>query len=195
MSDQGRPLEGHLPCKVALADLLEQVADHGLPTDPAHQAGCPYCRATLAELQALWEPVHQAAARPVHAPPTLVTRVMEQIRFLTRDGLHAVLTGAGDGVTTVAVWVIAVIARRAAAAVPGVAFVVGQARPGRGSGVGAAGRSVVIRLEVVATYGQDLRRLGDQVRERVATQVQTLTGCTVTEVDVRVVDVVPGAGS
>jgi uncharacterized alkaline shock family protein YloU len=191
VSDLGRPLEGHLPCTVALDDLLEQVADHGAPADPAHQASCPYCRATLAELKALWEPVHQAAARPVHAPPALMTRVMEHIRLLTRDGLHAVLAGAGDGVTTVAVWVIAVIARRAAAAVPGVAFVLGKAGAGRDSGVGAAGRSVVIRLEVVATYGQDLRRLGEQVRQRVAGQVQALTGCTVTEVDVRFVDVLP----
>jgi cell envelope-related Asp23 family protein len=187
MSARDLSLEGQLPCGTALDGLLEQVADRRASADPDHQQQCPHCRAALAELRTLWEPVHALAVQPLPAPPGLLAQVMDQVHLLVRDGWHAVLADH-RGVTRIAVWTIARIACRAAA-LPGVVFVVGTARPGPSGGVGAAGRSVVVHLDAIATYGEDLVTLGRRIRVSVSAQVQALTGCTVVEVNVRFVDV------
>ena len=173
------PAATRLSCGADVDDLLEQVADGRPPTDPEHQAGCPYCRAALAELGALWAPVQQFATARVHAPAELVERVMRQVRTLTRDAWHGVL-GGPRGVTRIAVWVIATVARRAALRVPAVLFATGRAGPGR-DGVGVVGRTVVVDLDVVAPYGVDLQELGARVRRVVTSDVARLTGVTVAE--------------
>nr|MBA3418253.1 Asp23/Gls24 family envelope stress response protein [Geodermatophilaceae bacterium] len=41
---------GALPCGADLEELTAQVVERTAPIDPEHQAGCPYCRAAIAEL-------------------------------------------------------------------------------------------------------------------------------------------------
>jgi uncharacterized alkaline shock family protein YloU len=209
------PLPGHpsrglpdrVPCGAWLDDLLEQVAD-GIPSaDPAHQETCPHCRAALAELADLWIPVRRLAAVNVTAPSSLTSTIMERVHTIAAHGWHAVLTGQ-SGVTRIAAWVVAVIARRAAAGVPGVGTVHGQVtppalgpvhaeyppdRPSRAqhaaaAGLGVAGRRVVIRIAVTAAAGRPLPALAEQIRRRVRAEVSTLTGLAVAAVDVEITD-------
>lgn len=202
---------GRLPCGEDLDRLLEQVADQLPAVRPEHQAVCPHCRAALAELTVTFAPLRELAAEPVRAPGWLGEAVMARVRALARDPWHGTLPGSG-GVTRIAAWVVAAIARRAAQHVPGVEAVFGRTRvatvatpapglpgdrpggPGasrrsRADGVGVAGRSVVVDLDVVATYGQPLDELASRVRRSVVRIVQALTGLDVVEVNVTVVDV------
>ncbi|HEY8721348.1 Asp23/Gls24 family envelope stress response protein [Pengzhenrongella sp.] len=203
-----------LPCGASVDSLLEQVADGAPPSDPQHQRDCPHCRAAVHELRGLWEPVRALAAAEVAVPPDLVTKVMLQVRALARDGWHTVIAGP-LGSTRIATWVVAALARSAAGRVPGVALTLGRAGPvtapatgalGTGAsptgrrrrdarGVGVAGANVVIILDVVAAYGHDLNLLGDAVRAAVIRHVQALTGLTVLEVNVTMVDVVEGGAT
>jgi uncharacterized alkaline shock family protein YloU len=205
----GRGLPDRVPCGAMLDDLLEQVADSTPPADLAHQETCPHCRAALAELGDLWTPVRRLAAVNVTAPPTLTSTIMERVHAMAAHGWHAVLTGQ-PGVTRIAAWVVAVIARRAAAGVPGVGTVRGQVTPpaaalgpvtaeyppdrpsraqrGAAAGIGVAGRRVVVRVAVTAAAGIPLPALAEQIRRRVSAEVSTLTGLSVAAVDVEVTD-------
>ncbi|SDY67365.1 Uncharacterized conserved protein YloU, alkaline shock protein (Asp23) family [Modestobacter sp. DSM 44400] len=205
----GRGLPDRVPCGAMLDDLLEQVADSTPPADLAHQGTCPHCRAALAELGDLWTPVRRLAAVDVTAPPTLTSTIMERVHAMAAHGWHAVLTGQ-PGVTRIAAWVVAVIARRAVAGVPGVGTVVGQVTPpaaalgpvtaeypsdrpsraqrGAAAGIGVAGRRVVVRVAVTAAAGIPLPALAEQIRRRVSAEVSTLTGLIVAAVDVEVTD-------
>ena len=208
----GRPSRGlpdRVPCGALLDDLLEQMADSTPPADPAHQETCQHCRAALAELADLWAPVHRLGAVDVPAPPTLTSTIMERVGAIAAHGWHAVLTGQ-SGVTCIAAWVVAVIARRAAAGVPGVGTVCGQVTPpaaalgpvgaeyrpdslsrfqrDAAAGIGVAGRRVVVRIAVTAAAGIPLPALAEQIRRRVSAEVSTMTGLSVAAVDVEVTD-------
>jgi uncharacterized alkaline shock family protein YloU len=208
----GHPSRGlldHVPCGALLDDLLEQVADGTPPSDSAHQETCPHCRAALAELGDLWTAVRRLAAEEVTAPPTLTGTIMERVHAIAAHGWHSVLSGQ-SGVTRIAAWVVAVIARRAAAGVPGVGTVNGQVippaaargpvhaefppdRPSRAqraeaAGIGVAGRRVVIRIAVTAAAGTPLPALAEQIRCQVSAEVSTMTGLAVAAVDVEVTD-------
>jgi uncharacterized alkaline shock family protein YloU len=211
------PLAGHprrglpdrVPCGARLDDLLEQVADGNPPADPAHQEACQYCREALAELAELWIPVRRLAAVDVTAPSSLTSTVMERVHAIAAHGWHAVLTEQ-SGVTRVAAWVVAVIARRAAAGVPGVGTVLGQVTPpaaaldqvhaeyppdqpsraqrAAAAGIGVAGRPVVVGIAVTAAVGTPLPALAEQIRRRVGAEVRAMTGLSVSGVDVEVTD-------
>jgi uncharacterized alkaline shock family protein YloU len=204
-----RGLPDRVPCGAWLDDLLEQVADGTPPADPAHQEACQHCREALAELAELWIPVRRLAAVDVTAPSSLTSTVMERVHAIAAHGWHAVLTGQ-SGVTRVAAWVVAVIARRAAAGVPGVGTVLGQVtppaaaldqvhaeyppdRPSRAqraaaAGIGVAGRPVVVGIAVTAEVGTPLPALAEQIRRRVGAEVRAMTGLNVSGVDVEVTD-------
>jgi uncharacterized alkaline shock family protein YloU len=204
-------LPERLPCGVQLDDLLRQVAEGVPASDATHQRGCPHCRAALAELTDLWAPVHGMADEDVCAPASLTRTIMERVRPMATHGWHAVLTGT-PGVTRIAAWVVAVIARRAAAGVPGVGSVRGQVTPppvsvrstsaemvrdgpsrsqrAAAAGVGAVGRRVVIRVDVTAPPGISLPALAQEIRRRVTADVTTMTGLSVEAVDVFVSDLV-----
>jgi uncharacterized alkaline shock family protein YloU len=189
-----------LPCGRALAPLVEQVAERTPPADPEHQAGCPYCGAALAELEALWSDVGELARERVEVPPGLVAAVMRRIRRERdgedpparatgrrgprpgRPGDHAVLRSP-RGATRVADEVVAALAGRAALAVVGVSL------PGR-SPVEAHfdGAAVALALELTVALGPPLPALIRAVRVGVIAEVEALTGLTVTAVNVAVVD-------
>ena len=204
-----RALPDRAPCGALLDDLLEQVADGTPPADPAHQETCPHCRAALTDLADLWAPVGRLTAEYVTAPPTLTGTIMERVHAIAAHGWHAVLTGH-SGVLRVAAWVVAVIAGRAAADVPGVGTVHGQVtppaaalgqvptqyppdRPSRpqraaAAGIGVAGRRVVIRIAVTAAAGTPLPALAELIRHRVSAEVSSMAGLRVAAVDVEVTD-------
>lgn len=208
VSDRPRQPE-RLPCGTRFDDLLDQVADDIPPSDPEHQASCPHCRATLAELADIWAPVRAVAQEPNPPPDTLTASVMERVVAIATHGWHAVLKDT-PGVTRIAAWVVAVVARRAAAGVSGVGQVRGQISPSasaiadvkaefdfaqptpgqrtQASGIGVAGRRVVVSITISAGAGQPLPALAEEIRTAVTRHVQALTGLDVIEVDVHVAD-------
>jgi hypothetical protein len=73
---------GRLPCGADPGALVAQVAD-GVQPDPAareHQAGCPHCTATLAELERLWALMGELAAERVTAPAAVDAVIMGRVR-------------------------------------------------------------------------------------------------------------------
>lgn len=185
------PPEKHatLPCGADLGELTVQVVERTPPLNPEHQAGCAYCRAALAELRDLWSPVHALAEEAVPAPPDLVERVLDQIQELDYSGGRAVIpSSAGD--TTIAVRVVAVIARKAAYSVNGTLLAMSRARSE--VEVGVVGRSVVVQLDLVAALGVHLPSLSAQIQRAVRDHVAALTGLSVVAVDVSMVEVAEG---
>ena len=196
------PVDGdQLPCGTFVDDLLEQVADRRPASDPAHQAGCVHCRAALAELAELWAPVHHAATERVRMPAGLLDRVMSAVRDLAANSWYAVID-SGQGLTRIAAWVIAAVARLAAGRVPGVSYATSRAggqatsgsrllagwRSGPEHGVGVAGHRAVINLELVAELGPELPALADRVRAQVHRDVAAMTGLDVVEINITVAD-------
>lgn len=225
-----------LACGASPADLLAQVADSAAPTTtdipaapsdaperrnsseqrevPAailrHQQSCPHCRAMLAELRELWTPVAAIAQQSITAPPSLARGIMERVTALAQHSWHAVVEDK-PGATRIAAWVVAVVARRAAASVPGVSSVANRVHPAEAAvtgvqatfhpptgssvhraladGVGVAGRKVIVQVQLTAgATSPALTVLGHQVRRAVTDHVCALTGLDVVEVDVHIAD-------
>ncbi len=61
--------EDQLPCGTELDALATQIADGTSPTDPAHQARCPYCQTALGALGHSWDDLRALASAPVPVPP------------------------------------------------------------------------------------------------------------------------------
>ena len=167
-----------LPCGTKLEALIAQVAEGAPAADPAHQAECPYCQASLGRMRALWSDVRALADEPVRAPRGLLDQVIARVGgsagFVT-------LRGATRGHTQVSVAVLAGVARRIAQAMPAVAFASVLAH--------AAGRgTVVLRVRLVVAYGPSLPVLAAAVRKQIVADVRRLTGVQVTEVEVSVDD-------
>lgn len=202
--------EEQLPCGRQLDDLIEQVADRRPSKDASHQRRCPHCRAAVSELAQLWTPLHELADQQVSAPRTLTMTVMERVAAIAANGWHAIVR-ADQGVTRIAAWVVAITARRAALAVPGVLTVSGVTAPPLGgldesgavfrrsqpspiqrqtaAGVGVAGRHIVVDLEVTADDRSPLPALGHAVRRSVGQVVPALTGLEVVEANVEFTDI------
>lgn len=206
----GTPITAErLPCGTLFDVILEQVADDTPPSDPQHQSHCPHCRAALAELTDIWAPVRTLLDEPTPPLETLTGSVMERVVAIATHGWHAVLQ-ENPGVTRIAAWVVAIIARRAAAGVPGVGNVRGQITPMAASivdvkaeydraqptpgqrtqaaGIGVAGRRVVVAVSITADTDERLPALAQQIRSAVIAHVHALTGLEVIEVDVEVSD-------
>lgn len=200
-----------LACGCSLDELLAQVADGTDPADPDHQRACPHCRAALAELAELWAPV-RTLEEPPATPAGLDAKVMERVSAMATHAWHAVVPET-HGVTRVAAWVVAVVARRAAQRVEGVRSVRGQAAPPPAAvaavraewtggptaaqragamGIGVSGRRVVVTVQLTVAPGHPLPRLAEDVRRSVVAGVGALTGLDVVEVDVHVADLDEG---
>lgn len=206
MTDHGAPLGERLPCGVRADDLLAQVVDGTPPRDPAHQASCPHCRATLTHLTELWAPVLDLAQEDVRAPAGLLQAVMSEIRELARSGWSAVLRDE-TGQTRIAARVVGAVARLAAESVPHVTLALGGGRVATATGeetdhaavagsaaatdIGLAGDRVVIEVQIAVDLGVSIPRVAQQVRERITDHLSTQTGLRTTEVNITVVDVRP----
>jgi uncharacterized alkaline shock family protein YloU len=193
-----------LPCGARIDDLLAQVADNTAPRDPEHQRTCRHCRATLAELTALWQPVHDLAAQDVRAPSDLLETVMAQVRQLPRTTWHATIPDDhGQGRTRIAARVVAAVARLAAQSVPEVTLALGgghtasdlteadlASRHGEAAtDVAVAGSHVVIDVQIVVDYGAHLPDVARQVRAQITKHITALTGLTTAEVNINVADI------
>jgi uncharacterized alkaline shock family protein YloU len=197
----GRPL----PCGADIDNLLDRVA----ATDPTaltdHQTHCPHCRAALTELASLWVPVRELIAQPVPTPVALNATVMSHIWQLTRDAWYTLQT-TDHGAIRVAARVVAAIARRAALRVPGVRVALGrstthpatahadratQGHRHPGAAVGVFGRTAVVDLALVVTYGQPADDIARRVQRHVIAALRDRVGLHSVTVNVTVDDVLP----
>ena len=185
-----------LPCAVPVDELLVQVADGTRPLDGRHQSACPHCRATLAEIRALWAPIGQLATEHLNAPPELSASVMAKVRELPRNAWHAVIPGE-RGTTYIAARVISAVTKLAAEGLPAVALAVGRAQqgpaseaptPAAGAQVGVAGSHLILNVHIIVRFGEHIPTLARALRSRIREQVELL-GLAPTEVNIAVVDV------
>ena len=79
-----QPETAVLACGRGWGDVLDQVANGCLRLD-GHQARCGHCQGALVDLIGAWQPLHDLAATPVHAPHDLMERVMARVRAGARD--------------------------------------------------------------------------------------------------------------
>lgn len=191
-----------LACGVPFDEILDQVTDHRPPRDPDHQATCPTCRATLAELQGVWTSVDELVAQDVRAPTDLLRVVMDRVRELARQPWYAVInTPHGD--TKIAARVVGAIARLAAQDVPQVSLALGGGRTGTdhsahelastsgeaATDIGVSGMHVVIDVDIVIDYGAHIPSTTNQIRTRITHDIAAYTGLTVAEVNINLVDI------
>ena len=203
MPTQGDTVD-RLLCGVRVEELLNQVADHAAPRDPDHQRTCSHCQATLAELTALWQPVHDLAADDVQAPRHLLASVMLRVRALPRGMWHAVIpSDSGPGETRIAARVVAAVARLAAESVPHVRVALGgghiaadlsdsHATGHHGASatdVAVAGTHVVIDVQIAVEHGDHIPDVAAQVRTQITRHIAAHTGLTAAAVNVNVTDV------
>lgn len=192
-----------LPCGASYDDLLTQVADRAPARRVEHQRFCIHCRATIAELEALWAPVHDLAGEDVRAPSGLLSSVMARVRELPRHTWHAVIpTDRGD--TRIAARVVAVVTRLAAEEVASVTLALGGGRTTRaaspaevaGSGseaateVGVAGTRVVVDVHVAVEMGTNIPAVAERLRDHITRSIADYLNLTVSEVNVNIADVV-----
>jgi uncharacterized alkaline shock family protein YloU len=177
--------EDHLPCGIALDDLVRQVTEEDPTPDPAHQAGCPYCQTALRGLARSWADVQALAAEPVPVPAGLTARVMSRVRTLAARMATTFVQADVLGETRISHTVIGQIARRAALTVPGVLFASAQARPGRPTDPAR----LILTLRLVIAFGPAADALADAVRAIVHQRIPRLTGATVSSIDITIDDI------
>lgn len=169
--------DARLACGTCLLALVEQVSEGTPPADPAHQATCPHCRRALARIGSVMEDVRGLAEEPVAVPHDLARQVMRRLRG---ERSQIALSPSARGRTVVNESLVAQVARRAALAVPDVAFA---------SAVVEESEAVVrVSVRLVVAYGPSLGRIAATVRERVVVELAELTGVRVERVDVSVED-------
>ena len=135
-----------LPCGTKLGALITQVAEGAPAADPAHQAKCSYCQASLGRIRELWSDVRALADEPVRAPRGLLDEVIARVSV---PAGAVTLRDATRGHTRVSEAVLAGVARRIAQAMPAVAFgsvLAHAAGPG----------TVALRVRLVVVYGPSL---------------------------------------
>lgn len=139
--------------------------------------------AELAELEGALAPLVQ------EPPPRadLAGRVMERVDAIATHDWQVRLPGP-QGSTRVAAGVVALVARRAATGVDGVAAARAVVTPA------ATGPGVVVSVRLTTRPGLPLPALGDRVRSTVVATVTALTGVPVTVVHLHVADLADPPG-
>jgi uncharacterized alkaline shock family protein YloU len=175
-----------LPCGTELEHLIAQVADGAAPDDQAHQQRCPYCQAALRDLAHGWSDLRALADDPVTIPRGLAARIMAHIAKLAEHSADAVLLGGRRGETRISHRVVARVAQRAAATVPGLAFASAKAV----AHDPPLPRRLSLTIRIVATFGPPLGELADRVRATVRRRVPDVTGADLDRVDIEIEDLV-----
>jgi uncharacterized alkaline shock family protein YloU len=183
MSDDRERLR--LPCGTELQRLIVQVADDEPARDPAHQAICPYCQATLRSLRTAWTDIRTIATEPVPIPRDLTARIMARIRNLTRHTTDSLLHGSPRGETRIAHTVVTRIIQRLALAVPGVVFASVRAYPH--DPPDPARLDVAIRLAV--TFGPAIEATAGTLRTLIDRHITRLTGGYIDRIDITIDDI------
>lgn len=205
-----------LVCGASTDDLLSQVAEGRGAVRDAHQRDCLHCQATLGEYLRLWDPMRELADVEVHAPPDLLSRTLRGLRAHTTPDGQGHVEDRGEQYH-VAARAVVTVAGHVARATEGVRVALsglgalttppsglaGPAQPvtsdgaaaransGRVARVGIQGQSVAVELTVAADYGQDLHRLADRLRVRVADAVLGQLGMDAVQIAVEITDVFP----
>ncbi|QEU97198.1 hypothetical protein CP970_08465 [Streptomyces kanamyceticus] len=208
MDDEPRTVadEEALPCGRELAQVWERW--EAGERDP-HVDDCPYCTDAVAALRALEGVVAQArvAEPPEQASQaaTLAGRIMDVVRLELRPGRTLPLGDEDEDA-----WIVeAAAARTIRAAVetlPGVRA--GSCRidiaplgadRGRPAPVVPSGRlprgPVRVRVEIQVALSWNLRDVADRARHRVLAAADTDLGMRVTEIDVRIADIIDDDGA
>ncbi|MDF3299236.1 Asp23/Gls24 family envelope stress response protein [Streptomyces tropicalis] len=179
------PDDERLPCGRMLSRVWADWEDGA--TD-AHTADCPHCREAVADLDRLETTVRALRddTAGYDAAP-LTRRVMDVVRMELRPGRPLPLGDHDEDL-----WVMEAAAARtlraAAERVPGVRA--GSCRFAPGPAGGARG-PVAVRIEVHAPLSTpDLHVLAGEVRRRVLGAADRLLGLDVTDVDIRITDLV-----
>ena len=115
---------------------------------------------------------------------------------------YTIRENGGNGTVKIADEVVAVIAGLAATEVKGVASIAGGitndtvARKGikalsKGVRVGVEDQLVTVDLTVSLEYGYSIPEVGTAVQEKVKSAIENMTGMKVTDVNVKVADIMP----
>jgi hypothetical protein len=174
-----------LPCGADLEQLVAQVADTEPAANPAHQARCPYCQATLRGLRDAWQDFHTLAIQPVPIPATLTAQIMARVRILARHATDSILLGHPRGETRISHALVGRVIGRVALGVPGVIFA--SARPIPHQPPDPRRLGVTIRL--VVAYGPAIEALVQAVRAIIDRHVPALTGAQLTQIDITIEDI------
>ncbi|MGW0667946.1 Asp23/Gls24 family envelope stress response protein [Streptomyces sp. NPDC002746] len=175
-----------LPCGRLLShvwDLWEQGT-----ADP-HLGECPHCRRAVDELAGLESAVRglreETDTTETYDATPLTRRVMDVVRLELRPGRPLPLGEPAEDL-----WVMEAVAARtvraAAETVPGVRAGSCRIVPGAPHSRGPAG--IDVRLELHVPLSDDLTELADRVRRRVREAVDEGLGLGVTELDIRITD-------
>lgn len=176
------PEHEQLPCGSELEALVAQVAEGIAPAEPAHQADCPYCQATLRALRLGWDDVQTLSRQPVAIPAGLTARIMARVRKLARLATDSILLGYPRGETRVSHALVARVIGRLAAGVPGVVFASARAMPDE---AGDPGR-VKAALRIVVAFGPPIEAVTRAVRAILDRRIPFLTGARLSRIDIRV---------
>jgi hypothetical protein len=179
------PEPRRLPCGADLEQLVAQIADTEPPANPAHQARCPYCQATLRRLRDTWEDIHTLATQPVPIPPTLTAQIMARARVLAHHASDSILLGHPRGETRISHALVGRVIQRVALGVPGVIFA--SARPVPHQPPDPRRLSVTIRL--VIAYGPAIETVVQAVRAVIDRRVPALTAAQLTHIDITIEDI------
>ncbi len=135
------PSNDRLECGARINKLLDQVSAGDGDRRDAHQSGCPYCQAALAEYDRLWAPVREVAATEVHAPDSVLEQAIRRIRGTASSPTYGTLP-TPTGATRIAARAVVVTARQTAQDIAGVRVALSKlitdAYPGSGS-LGSSG--------------------------------------------------------
>lgn len=172
-----------LPCGRSLSGAWEQARDAEPPADP-HTASCPHCREAVEGLAALDEATRALRAQEPAGVRALADRVIGIVRSEVRLGRMLPLDDPALDLR-IAENAAAKVLRRAADTVPGASAASCRLTPtGEGTGVHVA-------MTLAAALDHPLPAKAEQVRRTVIDAAGQALGLAVTDVDLRVVDVLP----
>ena len=186
-----------LPCGRDAALVWDRAADGVAPDE--HERGCPHCGAARADARGLDGLVHRLAGEPVAPPPSVLERVMDDVRAAVRTDLRPhelIALPSPHGPARMSRVAAAAVLRRTVDEMGGL-----RARSCRieqvvdtSAGVAQAGpgsvHAVDVRITVAARFGVDLAAVTARVRQMVAAAGEQTLGVPVRRVDIDVVDVV-----
>ncbi|PZG90157.1 hypothetical protein C1I97_30760 [Streptomyces sp. NTH33] len=177
------PLTGDevLPCGRPLSHVWEQARDARPRTDP-HIASCAHCREAAEGLAALDAATQALRERQPTGWSALADRVLAVVRSEVRFGPVLPLDDPALDLR-ITENAAAKVLRRAADAVPGARAVSCRLKPA------GKGTHVHVAMTLAAAPGRPLPAAAEDVRRSVVTAADRTLGMAVTNVDIRVIDV------
>lgn len=174
-----------LPCGASFAELLAQVVDHQPPSDPAHQATCPFCQSALRRLRQDWAQVEALTLQPVELPPGLIVKIMTRVRTLTAQVADSVVLGGVSGETRISHVAVSRVIQHLAATAPDVVFASVKLLPHKP----AHPRRLSVAIQLVVAFRPAVKTIAEGVRDRIRRRATPLTGAELTRIDIDITDI------